>query len=1050
MFGIFVRRPVLTISMYTLLMVSGLLMLKKIDIAEEPAVHDTSFREHIRIQVPLSSEKMENSVINVIEDEVKSIPGITGIHSVSQPGLGSLTLTFNNIQPSDAKAALLGAISNAKVFLPSNARVHLNSNNPHGQAVVKIVLSSTNISKEEVYNFLHKQILHELETIDGVSEVKILGSNAQNILIHINSDLMSMHKVTAQQIHTAMEGIKFKSSAHSLVMGDKEVSVEILFDDSDQEADKRLLQMKILNQDGKNIALSELVSKIEKTNNKSECTKYNNQEVIVVEFSRKENANILNVCFNIKERLNQLKFALTKNQITYNVIEDKSTFILDGIHKVKESILEAIILTSIIVVVFQYTGRINFNTFKISIIPILAIPFSLVPTLIMMYILKCTINVYTLFAAVLAIGLVVDDAIVVLEHIITCITKKINSGTVTIENIDFIYEIEQALNTIVLPIVSTTLTLAIVYIPIVILRDNDFMQLFYEFAVVLAGSVIFSGIVSLTLTPLLIYKLVDIKYLFENSTQNHKSYFNALEDKYESALSLAFKHSYKFLITLLIIITYIGVLSFVRIQKETNVYLDKSEIVFVPNGGLYKEYNTKYREECFSTFIDKVMAHEIGCDVNNTAFTISNSNANMIFFTLKKINERKFTRKEIVTAMNEIAHNHPYDFTLREEKMAEEKLLGGILRIFGGTSEELIRNVNKIATYFYKVNNEIHCITDEISSKDVINLIIDLDICSFLSVSPFKVAEAISFFQKDTFIHEISDKLGTYKIFFIPSNTMYNEPDEATNSTLETILNTPVPSQIKDTLLSASTFAKQEEGKSVTSIVHCNGTRGVKFYIQGPLNFNEFSKHIEILNTTILDNNSLVTIDEEVLRKENMLKEVKYTFFVSLFLIFIILSIQFNSFKTPFIILAFTVPLASVGALFTLLVFKQSLNLASIIGIITLIGLISKHGILIIEQCNENLEHINDIKEATLQASKIRMKPIVMTTICMILGAVPLVIKTCEFQEYRIPIGLTIIGGMLLGTILTLFMVPTAYVILNSKNKNKNKKSNDSDAKLDL
>lgn len=1052
MFQSFINRPSMTAAIYIFLSVTGAILLLNAEVSQYPVSNYIDFAESIRISYPGSSEEIESSIVNVIEEYLKNIEGIKKTHSSSTQDFGNIVLYFHgSTSRSDARAAIATAINNAKINLPSSAIIRTISHGDNSNdSILTVSLSSKILNNEKIYQYCKDNLLHELETIKGIAHTRISGVGESSIIIHVNNDLMSMHKIPYTTLTQGLDSIRYyKKSIFSFPVGGKTISAEIIFDREDIPAEQRIANIQMFNEDGESIKMSEIAPIIEKKHNESFC-KLNNHDLISIDFTKEEGGNILTICKEIKEKLNYLKFAIEKQGIQYEIFDDKSIFIQSGIDKVFYAIVEAIILTSIVVFIFQSTNISGFfQNLKLSMIPILAIPFSIIPVGIIMHIFNCSLNIYTLFALVLAIGLVVDDAIVVLDHVIHKINEKIKLN-IKVTNDNILQVISEAISEIYVPIIITTLTVAIVYMPLLVFRKNEMIAKFYEFAVVLSGSVFISGFVSLTLSPLMIYKMLNINDFINlnihelkntesnNSSEDQRSQFEKFEDYYIDTLKFIFKNNAKFLFSSLFIVITIGTIVFHKLEKQAVIPVDESQIMIVPSGGAYQAYNSKYKNEEFTKLVKSIAEYEIAQDILATFFVVSREQ-NYLKIYLKKINDRKFSFKEIQKKLNGILFRSSASFPLMIA-MEGQNGFTSILKIFGGSVDDLIQANNNVKDYIS--SSGIHFTFQECSRAKKCNLFINNDICSLLKIHPEIILNGVSLFQKDSYRYEVNDKKGSYKIYIHPTKLINNNKDDESIS-FEDILNVPVKKLSDNTLINAGTVIDKidKECFTYTTIAHHNSTRGLSInWMTDQLTFNKFKKHIEYINKNILDQNAAMFIDDDTLKNEEKLTSVIYAFTLAIFCITIALIMQFNSFVYPLIIIFVTIPVATSGAFIGLMIFNQKINVASLIGAITLIGLIAKHGILIIDKAN--LEKKLSPLDAIITACKVRIKPILMTTICMILGALPLAYKTCEFSEYRIPIGISIIGGMSFGTILTLFILPSAYLFCRMHI------TNDSDIKI--
>jgi multidrug efflux pump len=970
------------------------------------AFQSLTLREYPDIKLPLvrvnfiypgaSPALMESSVINIMEDEIASIAGIKNISSSSKTNMGDILVLFEEGTDLDnALIELRDAIGQAKSKIPQDVKepsIH-KGGGFGGVPFFAVSITSSEMEFSELTHYAKRYIKNHFRSIRGVSTVEIWGSpysmeveldpkKLYNYGINV-SDVISALKKNNIYLPTGKFREKITSSMNLKLSSEEDFS-----------------KVYIVTKNGKAIYLSDIAESKLRPDDRENRIKINGKYGVMISIDRSTNANPLHVTELLKQKVLELQNTLPKH-MELNVEIDQSLFINASISNIYSSIFEAIIL--VLLIVFLFLGSL-----KATIIPLITIPISLLGSIILMMIFGMSLNVFTLLAMVLAIGLVVDDAIIVLENI----TRHIENGLSPLKaSIKGSGEISFA-------IIAMTLTLASVYAPICFIQGT-IGQLFREFAVALAGSVLISGIVALTLSPMMCRYISD-SYNAKKEPKIHK-YLARLEKLYGNFLENIFS---KNRIIVFIIISSIAI-SFGVNKFSAHSVIPKEDrnlvgIYIPPQPGKNMDDMENYEKQ-LQKIVDTIP------EKKNSLSFIGYWGAS-VAAPLDAHKDRKRSQREIVASMEPLAKKIP---SIDAWPWGWDSGIQGIGDDMGALSisfvitttksyKELSEHADKMIQTLNKTGKFIFLKHEAKFDTTQYDIIPDKIRLADLDIAPYQVSETINVFfdanrnlefEMDDILYPINIK-GNKKIWSLNEIYFINK-----NGSKVPIGN----------------LAKIEENVSMSDRNHHNQMRSAKFMgmMMPPNGIESTMKTIETTAQKILPQSFNIewTGAAEVQKEASGTMEL--LFLMAIIFIYAILAVQFNSFIDPIIIMI-TVPLACSGALLVNFFFAESINVYTQIGLITLVGLITKHGILIVEFANNLTKDGEDLKAAIIHSAKLRLRPILMTTGAMVLGAIPLAISTGAGSEARAAIGIVIISGLLFGTVFTLFVLPKVYYWVKS------------------
>ena len=1007
-----IKRPVFAWVLTLMIIVIGAVAFNKLPLQQLPSIKEPAITVEANYQ-GVGPEIMEAQITRLIEEHMAGIEGLDFMQSSSRDGKSEITLVF---QPN---VNLDSATNEVRDRL---ARVHQSGSWPHevlpptlrktrndDRPIMQLALVSEETALDVLYDYAENDLKKRFEAVSGVGNVEISGSGLYVMRVYIDPTKLAAYGVTTDQVLDSIRKQNFERPIGKLKSFDREYLVTAV---SNLEREEDFNQVIITSKNDNLIRIRDIGFANLETNNRDTKTTLNGKPGIRIAIFKQALANPIEISRGIRKELDNIKEQLPKDRDMF-VSGDQSEYIERSIKEVYRTIFEAIAL--VVFVVFFFL-----RSFRASIIPLVTIPVSLIGTFSIMQVLGFSINTLTLMAMVLAIGLVVDDAIVVLENIYRYIEegmKPFKAAVVGIKEIS-------------MPVIAMTITLAAVYAPVSFAsgRVGKFMG---EFALTLSVSVIISGFAALTLSPMMCARLLKTHSTTDNKSsllQFFDRYFptdkwlDKADEFYKSSLQRALKKR------ILVILCGVGLAFFGLFQWY---FLPKIQEPKQDTGFIYIKGHAPFTSTlAFTDRYVKQLDDYVASipEVERRSTSIINAVSFDMFINLKA--DRTRTADEI------------------KEEIEKQRLLNSgiyIERVLTGTNSNSADAMVEIALRTNKDLRMLKTLSSQVSqalrgksfvgggiqastleSRFDYSIKINREKSLALKIDPRAIAETI-----ETLVR--GKKANTFK----KNNRLYDvlvEVEEQDKRKKEDILRLLIRAGggygVKEgTLLPLAELISIDTTIGLPDILRYNRQRATYLYIplqQGTDMLSAIDEIKDVLNDT-LDSDSTY---EFVGSTRNFLNEksvMAFIFGLSIIFIYLVLSAQFESWRDPFIIML-TVPLSLAGAVLTLALIKDgSINMYSNIGLITLIGLITKHGILIVQFGNELQEKGLPIIDATIKACSIRLRPILMTTAAMVLGAVPLALASGPGSEIRRQIGWVIVGGMSIGTVFTLFVLPVIY-----------------------
>ena len=1000
-----IRRPVFATVLSLLILLIGGVSFDRLSLREYPKIDEPTVT--VSVKYPgASAEVIESQVTKPLEDSIAGIDAVDVITSISRADQSQITVRFRLEKDADTAAAevrdrtsrIRGRLPQA-IEEPVIAKVEADA-----FPVIWLAFSSETLSPLQISDLINRVVKPRLQTVTGVADVRIFGERKYAMRVWLDAERMAAYRLTSQDVEDAIRRSNLELPAGRIESQLREFSVT---SQTDLIRAGQFGDITIRNVNGFPIKIRDVAKVEEAAADDRSRVRLNGITAISAGVIRQATANPLDLSKGVREMMPKLQQDLPSD-VLISVANDNSVFIDKSIKSVFKTILEAVVLVALVIFVFL-------RTFRASIIPIITIPVSLVGTFAMMALAGFTINTLTLLALVLAIGLVVDDAIVMLENIYRHIEEGLDPFSAAIKGA----------REIGFAIVAMSLTLAAVFAPLAFTPGRT-GKLFSEFALALAGAVLVSCVVALTLSPMMSSLL-----LRHNPNPNFFDRFmekilTGLSNGYAKLLTLVLKKA-RWLVVLIMASCGVGiVLVYPTMKQELSPLEDRGIVlatVTAPDGSTL-DFTDKYAKALEKIGTAYPEFDRIFANLGNP--TVAQGS---VIYRAVDWDERKRTTLEIAREMqgkfNGIAGVNAFPIT--------PPSLGQ------GFRERPVNFVIQTSDSYQNLNAVTRQMLDEIAknpgfiapdvdlrlNKPELRIDVDRIKATELGVSVDVVARAIETMLGGRTVTRYKRDAEQYDVIVQTQMSGRNTPDDVDNIYVR---------GRNDTVIPLSALVKIRESVSPRELNHFGQRRSVSITANLAPDY-ALGDALTFLDKTaagILKTGYTTELNGTSREFRNSQGALVIVFVLALFFIFLVLAAQFESFIDPLVIML-SVPLSMFGALMTLKLTGGTLNVYSQIGLITLVGLITKHGILIVEFTNQLRAQGVDIFDAIVKASGQRLRPILMTTGAMVLGALPLALATGAGSESRIQIGWVIVGGMSFGTLLTVFVVPTMYSLFARK-----------------
>ncbi|MES1989632.1 MAG: efflux RND transporter permease subunit [Pseudomonadota bacterium] len=1003
---LFIRRPVFATVVALILILIGLVSYQRLTVREYPAIDEpvvtvtTDYRG-------ASASVIEREVTQPLEESIAGIEGIEVLSSASRPEESQVTARFTlETDPNVAASDIRDRVGRVRGLLPDEidepviAKVEADA-----QPIMFIAFKSDRMSELDITDYLDRVVKNQMQNQPGVAQVVIFGERLFSMRIWLDRERLAAYDLTAQDVENAVRQQNAEIPSGRIESNDREFTVLAKTALATPEEFGRI----IVKQAGNfQVRLSE-VAKVEiAAADVRRGATYNGTPSISIGIIKQATANPLEVAKAVRATLDEMAPTLPVG-MTSNIGFDSSVFIDESIKSVYETIGEAIVL--VVLVIFFFL-----RTFRASFIPVVTIPVSLIGTFGLMFALGFSVNTLTLLSMVLAIGLVVDDAIVVLENIY----RHIENGMTPIEGAI------KGSREITFAVISMTLTLAAVYTPVAFASGRT-GKLFLEFALTLASAVVVSGFMALTLTPMLCSRLLSHKASPGKFERVLGEWLDRLDASYKRNLVAVLDHRRE-----VVIVAAVVALSCVGLFKILNQELapleDRGFLLVAgraPEGatlGFLQRY-TRGIEQVISE-VPEVKGYLVVAGFPQITNIIS-------FSLLDPWGDRSRTQREIVEEVNHKLPKIPglLAFAINPPSLGQNARSQPVQFVLqtSGTYDELEHSVDHLIGKVRANHGFVFPDSDLHLDKPQIDILVNRDKVIDAGIDVATVGRTLETF------------LGGRKVTrFEQSGKQFDAIIQAGDADRRR------PSDISDIyvrsssgkMVQLSNLVDVKETVAPDSLNHFNQFRSatITANLSPGYSMGEALTFLQTTAAEVLPPTIKTDLDGEMREFTKSSGTLAATFVLAILFIYLVLAAQFESFTDPFIIMI-SVPLSIAGALAMLFITNTTLNIYSQVGLITLVGLITKHGILIVEFSNQLRAEGRSIHEAVIEAAGLRLRPILMTTGAMVLGAAPLALSSGAGAESRKAIGWVIVGGMSFGTLLTLFVVPTVYLIVKNWQK---------------
>jgi multidrug efflux pump len=993
-----VRRPVFASVLSLMVMLVGIVSYGKLAVREYPRIDEPVVTVSTRL-IGASSEVIESQVTKPLEDSIAGIDGIDILTSISRSEQSQITARFKlEKNPDDAAADVRDRVSRIRQRLPDAidepviAKVEADA-----FPVIWLAFSSDVLSPLQITDIVTRIVKPRLQTVPGVADVRINGDRAYSMRIWVDPDKLAAYRLTTQDVEDALRRQNLEVPAGRIESQQREFNVTARTD-LNTEAQFREVALKSSN--GFTVRLKDVARVEQAPLDERSSVRLNGVPAVSAGIIRNATANPLDISAGVREIMPKVQEDLPSG-LRVSVANDNSLFIDRSVKSVYTTITEAVVLVALVVFVFL-------RTLRASIIPLVTIPVSLIGSFALMALAGFTINTLTLLSLVLAIGLVVDDAIVVLENIFRHIEEGLQPFQAAIKGVR---EISFA-------VVAMTLTLAAVFAPLAFTPGRT-GRLFVEFALTLAGAVIVSGFVALTLSPMLCSKLLRHKpnpNFFDRFIEGGLA---RLTNAYTGTLQWVLNHRS---VVLIVMLASAGVswALFSTAKRELSPMEDRGVIMAVVNSpdGATLDYTAKYLRA-----IERITSEYP--EIDRTFAVSGNPSVSQGIAVLRTVDweARSKSTQQIAAELQGKMAGLP-GVTARP---ATPPSLGqGFREVpinYVIMTSDSYANLANVAQQFLAemANNPgfINPDTDLRLNKPEILMEVDRERAADAGISVDQVARTVETMLGGRQVTRYKRDAEQYDVMVQTLATGRTTPEDIEKLFVRGRGEAMVP---------LSSLVRIRESVSPRELNHFNQRRSVSITANLAPSYS-LGEALQFMDTTankILQPGYATELNGVSREYRSSSGALGVVFVLALLFIFLVLAAQFESFVDPFVILL-SVPLSMVGALAAMHLSGGTLNVYSQIGLITLIGLITKHGILIVEFSNQLRQQGRSIRDAVVEAAALRLRPILMTTGAMVLGALPLALAAGAGAESRQQIGWVIVGGMSVGTLLTIFVVPTVY-----------------------
>lgn len=966
-----------------------------------------------------NADVIESQITEPLEKVLNGIEGVRTISSSSNQGSSTITVEFNLESNIEAAANdVRDKVSQAVRQLPQDidGLPTVTKSDANSDAILSMTIQSDSINQLELSAFVENVVAERMQTIPGVSTVQIWGQKRYAMRMWMNPDKLAAYGLTPLDVKQALDKENVELPSGKVAGNTTELTVKTVGKLTDETAFNNM----IIRSDGNQvIRFKDIGYAVLGPENEETILRQSGVPMIGIGIVPQPGANYIAIADEFYKRLEQIKKDLPRG-FQIGIALDNTKFVKRSILEVKETLLIAIVLVILIIYLF-------FRDWLVAFRPLIDIPVSLIGAFFIMYLMDYSINVLTLLAIVLATGLVVDDGIVVTENIY----KKIEGGMNPVE------AAHKGSKEIFFAVISTSITLAAVFMPVIFL-EGFVGRLFREFGVVIAGAVLISAFVSLTLTPMLNAYMVRKKPKKSKFYEMTEPFFEKMVTSYDNSLG---RFMQKRWIAWIILVGSFVIIYFTgnSVQSELAPLEDRSWFrvsITAPEGASY-EYTDAYVQK-FTEFInDSIKEKRICLTVTAPGFSGSGAvNTGFVRLALTEPNERKRTQQEIADYITKSTKAFPEAkaFVIQEQTISSGGSRGGLPVQFVLQAPNFEKLKEKLPLFLEEANKSKVFQTVDVNlkfNKPELNITIDREKAKGMGISVSDIAQTLQLALSGQRFSYFNMDGKQYQVIGQFERAKRDDPLD---------LKSMYAKNAKGEMIQLDNVVTIVEQSSPPQLYHYNRYQSatVSAGLAPGKTIGDGIEEMELISKKTLDDSFSTSLTGPSRDFSESSSNVMFAFLLALVIIYLVLAAQFESFVDPLTIMI-TVPLALCGALLSLWYFNETLNIFSQIGIIMLIGLVTKNGILIVEFANQLKEQGRTVKEAIQEAAAARLRPILMTSIATALGAMPIALSLGAGSKSRTAMGVVIVGGILFSLVLTLYVIPAIYSYFSKEYKHEKK-----------
>jgi len=1007
------RRPVLAFVMNIIIIVFGIIGFSFLGVRDYPAIDPPN----VSVSTSYSganADIIESQITEPLEKAINGIAGIKNMTSSSSVGRSSINIEFElSVDLEAAANDVRDKVSQAVRSLPQDLTTPpvVSKADANSDAIISMTVQSNTRNNLQLTEYANNVLVERLQTIPGVSSIQVWGEKKYAMRIWLDPAKLSAYSLTALDVQQALNRENVELPSGKISGNSTELTVRTFGRLYTEEDFSNVIIRSTENGD---IRVKDVGQVLLGPESEESILRESNIPMVGLALVPLPGSNYVSISDEFYKRMDQIKKEVP-DDIELNIAMDQTVFIKRSISEVEETLLISFLLVVLIIYLF-------FRDPIIALRPLIDIPVSLIGTFFIMYISGFSVNVLTMLGIVLATGLVVDDGIVVTENIYKKLEQGMNKYQAAREGAKEIF----------FAVISTSITLAVVFLPILFLQGFT-GRLFKEFGVVVAGAVLISCFVSLTLTPVLSVKLSGKHGVHSWFYRVTEPFFAGMESGYHRWLGSFMKVRWMAVAILLVCLGSVYFIS-TQLQSELAPMEDRNQFrlqLSAPEGTAY-DYMDDYVNDIVQFVMDSIPEYRTALSVTAPGFTGSGSvNTGFVRVTMVDPDQRDRSQQQVVDMVNRNLKHFPQGraFAIQEQTISVNRRGGlPVQFVIQNNDFEKLRGVLPKFLEAANKNPVLQGVDSDLKfNKPELKVQINRLKATQLGVSVQDIAQTMQLAYSNLRFGYFTKDGKQYQVMAQVSRINRDDPNDLKSLYVRTR---------SGELVSIDNLVTIEESTTPPSLYHFNRYKSatISAGLAPGKTVGDGIKVMEELKAQLLDDTFTTSLSGTSRDYAESASNTSFAFILALILIYLILSAQFESFIDPLTIML-TVPLALSGAFISLYIFGQTINIFSQIGMIMLIGLVTKNGILIVEFANQKREEGMSRMEAVLEASRLRLRPILMTSLAMALGTLPIALSLGAASTSRQPLGIVIVGGIMFSLILTLFVIPAMYSYLSRERK---------------